>query len=584
MKLSIKSLIKGYNDKDQQGFRKTENCVSADQRCNSFDLTRSMHKITWRVNMSRNGIIIALACLTFLAGVGAAVELFGGNTVQYAYGNGASQGGAYATSSPTSLDLGVKALAWATDGATGNGSAAFTGTGRVTQFTNITNPSDPRGFNQTVYYTGRVQAKVDKTSTQGTASAFAQVDASTTVSKTAGQNDAKVSGNAYIWTTIGDQNGNFNGAGTAVADATGSAGYSAQYINKSDKNVRTTDVKTEGSVAGETYLTAMNQKFTGANSNTFGDKYIDTNSWANENQGSYSESKIYSQLGVTNGATKTKSTISGFANATDAHSYAWDTNRTNIVPDQTNYNVYTKATGNLSEGAKAYENGDVVNTLAYLTSIANHRYNAADPLAFKVSSEMYTRVAAIRAIDNNTYRVEGTEFIDNGVSDSIAQGKLGTKAVNAESNIKTLTGGDDVGAGIFLSNKTSNLGFNSTAHYSQNAYWDNANKRFGLLTYYKMDNYGLNYTANTYDTGAIGVRMNILRTGKNLNANYGTTNSYTDIPTQKNWNWYGATIGSLNQGETISARSFAPSGQDTVNSQTYTMRHYTRELDTSNPQ
>jgi hypothetical protein len=542
--------------------------------------------------MSRNAIIIALACLTFLAGVGAAVELFGGNTVQYAYGNGASQGGAYAISNPASVSIGVKALAWATDGNTGNGSAAFTGKGIVTKFTNLTTgSSDPRGFNQTVWYTGRVQAKVNKTSALGTASAYAEVNAQTSVLKTAGQDNSDVYGSAYIWSNIGynDNIGGislprFNGAGTAVADATGSAGYNAQYVNKSDSHVRTTDVMTEGSVAGESYLNAMNQKFTGANSNTYGSKYIETSSWANENQGSSSASEIFSQLNVTNGAaTKTQSTISGFANATDAHSYAWDTNRTNIKPDLTNYNVYSKATGNLSEGAKAYENGDIVKTLAYLTSGADHRYNPTDPLAFKVSSEMLTKVTAIRAIDNHTYRAEGTEFIDNGVSDSIVQGKLGTKALNAESNVKTLTGGYDVGAGIFLSNATSKYGFNSTADYKQNAYWDNANKRFGLVTYYRMDNYGLNYTSNTYDTGAIGVRMNILRNGKNLNASYGTNTYFTDIPTMQNWNWYGANIGSLNQGETFSVRSFQPSGQDTVNSQIYTSRHYTRELDILNP-
>jgi len=65
--------------------------------------------------MRRNGIIIALACMTFLAGIGAAVELFGGNEVQYQGTSGGAAGGPFVTSTGDTthnhLELGVEAYA-----------------------------------------------------------------------------------------------------------------------------------------------------------------------------------------------------------------------------------------------------------------------------------------------------------------------------------------------------------------------------------------------------------------------------------------------------------------------------------------
>ena len=199
---------------------------------------------------------------------------------------------------------------------------------------------------------------------------------------------------------------------------------------------------------------------------------------------------------------------------------------------------------------------------------------------------MNSDVAAWRKINNNAHRVEGETFIDNGYTIGVVQGHLGNNLAAAESNIRTLSGGDNVGAGIFLSNMTSKFGFNASTEYDQGAIWNNTAKRFELTTNFMQDNFGLNFTA-TNDTGAMGVRMNILSTGKKLNALYGAgsnwTEYYTDIPQQKSWNWYGAKIGTLNQGETFNKETFKPSGQETVNSTTYVQRHFIRELDTSNP-
>ena len=91
--------------------------------------------------MRRNGILIAFACITFLAGISAAVELFGGNDVQFADGSGGSSGGPWVTKFSTpgfsELGLGVSALAWADEEDMGNGSAAFTGSGSATNFMNL---------------------------------------------------------------------------------------------------------------------------------------------------------------------------------------------------------------------------------------------------------------------------------------------------------------------------------------------------------------------------------------------------------------------------------------------------------------
>jgi len=527
-----------------------------------------------------NSILVAFACITFLAGIGAAVELFGGSDVQYSDGTGGASGGPYVyqSSSPTSsvLELGVKAHAWAADGGKGNGTAAFTGSGSVTNFKNLTGvDSAGRGFIQEVNYTGRVQATISKTSTEGTADADAEIYARTEAEKSTA-NDEQVEGKAGISNSI-----ELSGKGTATSVASGTAGYNAQYINKSDKNGRTTSVKTSGIASGDAYMTATNQKYIGAGNTTSGYAEFDTWSMAENNSGSMSSSDMDVSVHTQNGAKKSVSTISGSVNATKSESYAWDTNRTR-APDSKNYNVYTNASGKLSAGAKAYEDGDIVNAYAGVDTFAKH-----GTTTFKAESSMYTSVDAKRYNNNSTYRVEGTAFINDANLWAINEGYLGSKFLASESNIKTLNGGDNVGAGIFLSNRTSRWGFNATNDYSQKAVWDDVNKRFIMMTNFKMDNYGLNYTANTADTGAIGVRMNILGTGKKLNALYGSgttwTEFYTDIPQQNSWNWYGANMGTLNQGGHFDTETFKPSGQEVVNSTIYVQRHFTRELDTSNP-
>jgi hypothetical protein len=546
--------------------------------------------------MRRNGILIALACITFLAGISAAVELYGGNDVQFSDGTGGASGGPWVWENSGStynyLELGVYAQAWADEDGKGNGSAAFTGSGSVTNFQNLADPEDGRGFIQSVNYTGRVQAKVSKTSEEGEAYAVAEVYADTYASKY--DADAEyVDGNAGLYTSIGhgfmtgdqefmtaDGYGGFNGMGTATAVASGSAGYDAQYINKSDKTGRSTSIKISGSSLGDAYMTAENKKFLGEGEGTNGEASMRTYSNAQNGSGSYSDSSIDIGVDASNGADKGPSSISGYVNDIKSESYAWDTNRTG-KPDSTNYNVYTRATGNLSAEAKTFEKGDAVEVSSYESSTATHF-----DTAIIAGSEMSSDVAAWRKINNNAHRVEGETFIDNGYTIGVVQGHLGNKLAAAESNIRTLNGGDNVGAGIFLSNKTSEFGFNASTEYSQAADWNNTAKRFELKTNFKQDNFGLNFTA-TNDTGAMGVRMNILSTGKKLNALYGAgsnwTEYYTDIPQQKSWNWYGAKIGTLNHGETFSKETFKPSGQETVNSTTYVQRHFTRELDTSNP-
>ena len=139
--------------------------------------------------MRRYGILIAFACITFLAGIGAAVELFGGNDVQFSDGSGGASGGPWVSQSSNNLELGVNAYAWATEGSKGNGSAAFTGSGSVTTFANLTDGDDARGFIQSVNYTGRVQATVSKTSDEGEASAQAGVFAETSVTKSSANNE-----------------------------------------------------------------------------------------------------------------------------------------------------------------------------------------------------------------------------------------------------------------------------------------------------------------------------------------------------------------------------------------------------------
>ena len=229
--------------------------------------------------MRRNGILIAFACITFLAGIGAAVELFGGNDVQFSDGSGGASGGPflYQDSDDTfsNLALGVSAYAWADDGSKGNGSAAFTGSGSVTNFMNLTDDEDARGFIQSVNYTGRVQATVSKTSIDGEASAAAEVGASTFASKSE-VDDEYVSGRAGLFTSIGDSefmdenDEDFNGMGTATAVASGSAHYDAQYISQSDQNGRNASVKVSGNARGDAYINAENKKFLGEDSSTDG--------------------------------------------------------------------------------------------------------------------------------------------------------------------------------------------------------------------------------------------------------------------------------------------------------------------------
>ena len=427
-----------------------------------------------------------------------------------------------------------------------------------------------------------MQATVSKTSEDGEASAFAEVFADTTALKTEA-NDEFITGEANIEASIGDDTPveeDFNGKGTATAVASGSAGYSAEYIRQSDETGRTPSVKISGTARGDAYLTAENKKFLGDDESTNGDASMGTSSNAENGSGSFSTSGIGIGVDASNGADNGPSSISGYVNDVKSESYAWDTNRTG-KPDNTNYNVYSRATGNLSAEAKTFEDGDAVDA-------SSNEYSAATHLdtAFFASSDMDSNVAAWRKINNNVHRVEGETFIDNGYTIGVVQGHLGNKLAAAESNIRTLNGGDNVGAGIFLSNKTSEFGFNASTEYSQEAAWNNTAKRFDLTTNFRQDNFGLNYTT-TNDTGAMGVRMNILSTGKKLNALYGAgsnwTEYYTDIPQQKSWNWYGAKIGTLNHGETFGMETYKPSGQETVNSTTYVLRHFTRELDTSNP-
>ena len=539
--------------------------------------------------MRLSGILIAFACIAFLAGISAAVELFGGNDVQFSDGTGGASGGPFVQKDSgeghSNLALGVSAYAWADDEGKGNGSAAFTGSGSVTNFMNLTgDEADGRGFIQSVNYTGRVQAKVSKTSIDGEASAAAEVYASTHASKTEAD-DEYVSGNANIFTAIGDtefmgRGEDFNGTGTATSVASGSANYDSQYINQADKNGRNASVKISGNARGDAYLTAENKKFLGDDGSTDGYASMGTFSQAGNQSGSYSSSGAGIGVFSENDANNGPNSISGYVNDVKSESYAWDTNRTG-KPDSTNYNAYSRATGNLSAQAKTFEKGDRVQASSDESSFATHLGTA-----LLAGSGMNSDVAAWRKIDNNAHRVEGETFIDNGYTIGVVQGHIGNKLAAAESNIRTLNGGDNVGAGIFLSNKTSKFGFNATAEYNQEAFWNNTAKRFELRTYFRQDNFGLNYTT-TNDTGAMGVRMNILSTGKKLNALYGAgsnwTEYYTDIPQQKSWNWYGARIGTLNQGETFSKETFKPSGQETVNSTTYVQRHFTRDLDTSNP-
>ena len=222
-------------------------------------------------------------------------------------------------------------------------------------------------------------------------------------------------------------------------------------------------------------MTAENKKYLGDGNNADGTASINTISSARNNTGSSSFSHLNINTNVENGANKGTSTISGYANAVNSESYAWDTNRTG-KPDNTNYNVYTKAIGNLSAEAKTYENGDEVHDSSDESSSALHGGSV-----FLVSSRMNSDVEAWRKINNNAHRVEGTTFIDNGYTIGVTQGHLGNKLAAAESNIRTLSGGDNVGAGIFLSNKTSIYGFNASNEYSQDALWNNTGKKFELM-------------------------------------------------------------------------------------------------------
>jgi hypothetical protein len=531
--------------------------------------------------MRLNRILTGMACMLLLAGIGSAVELFGGNTVLVAHGAGGSTGGPYLSSTANDLELGVQAHAWVVHGPIGDASAAFNGSGSVSRFQNLTTPSATTGFLQAVSYSGRVQTKVNKTvADSGTVDAAANVYAR---SSAYGTNDADASagGSASIYNSIDS-----DVTGTADAVARGSASYSSEYINKS-MPVSTTSIKATGGVSGENYLTAQNKKNTGNGAvNGSGSIYTDSIASANKALGSYTDSYLFAYFHADSGAKNSANTISGFVNATKASSYAWDTNRmNNIQPSSTNYNAYSGVAGVLDGVAKAFENKDSVTTSARIDASASH-----DATDFVARSSATADTNAVRLGDNNATRVEGSVFISNAISDSITQGRLGAKALNAESSFKTLGSttasgaGDNIGAGIFLSNKTSRTGFGTHAAYTQSAIWDDNSKQFGLLTGFEVVNNGQNFTTHIGDTGAIGTVLTIMNNAKPLlNATYGTMVNSTNMGTQKNWNWYASTNGVLNQGGVIDVPQFVSSGTTPLDSQTYILRQYTRAFDTSNP-
>jgi hypothetical protein len=567
--------------------------------------------------MRLNRILTGLACMLLLAGIGAAVELFGGNTVNVANNAGGAAGGPYisldnALPNQRNLELGVEARAWVTGSGAGNASAAFNGSGSASAFRNTTTQgianSDSRGFLQTVSYSGRVQTKAVKTSTTaGTIDTYAVVYANSTAAGSANakatNENATVAGEAGIFTSIGRHNfadktdRQFNATGTATAVASGSASDSTEYINKSQTassgaSVRTTSVKATGEVSGETYLTAENKKNTfGKDSgNTSGEASIYTTSSASavEATGSRSYSELYAEFNASSGVKDSANTINGFVNATKANSYAWDTNRTSTL-NSTNYNAYSNVIGVLNGGAKAFEAKDRANTTAKIVAEAIHKRTT-----FNASGNASTTTEARRLGENNATRVEGTAFVNNAVSNSITQGRLGAttatkKNLKAESSFKTLGSltangaGDNIGGGIFLSNLTSTAGFSTNSAYTQKAVWDNNLKQFGLTTDFKVVNKGMNFSTNVGDTGAIGTVLTIMNNSKLLSDNYGTRVNSTNMATQKNWNWYASTNGVLNQGGVIDAPTFVATGTTPINSQTYVGRVYTRQFDTSNP-
>ena len=539
--------------------------------------------------MRLNRILTGLACMLLLAGIGAAVELFGGSEIMVANGAGGAAGGPYLILDSNNLELGVDAHAWANKGTgtgtTGDASAAFNGSGFVSNFRNLTNPGASVGFLQAVSYSGRVQAKVNKTvASPGTIDAYSLVYAKSNAQGT-NDADALAAGQAEIFTSIGRHNDRrFNATGTAAAVARGSASYSTEYING------TTTIKATGEVGGETFLTAENKKNTGGSGNTSGEAGIFTSSSASAIQatGSRSYSELHAQFNASSGLKGSANTITGFVNATKAYGFAWDTNRTSIAPNNTNYNVYSNVAGVLNGDAKAFENKDRANTTASINAEAIHKVTQFDA----ISSARATTLAR-RLGDNNTTRVEGSAFINNAAAQSITQGRLGAptakKDLTATSSFKTLGSstpsgaGDNIGGGIFLSNKTSTSGFSTNAAYTQSAKWNNALTRFDLATNFNVVNNGMNFSTNVGDIGAIGTVMTIMNNSNLLSAAYGTTVTSTNMASQKNWNWYASTNGVLNQGGVIDAPTFVVTGTTPIDSQTYIGRQYTRTFATSNP-
>jgi hypothetical protein len=535
--------------------------------------------------MRLNRIFTALACIFLLAGISAAVELFGGNEVLVANGAGGATGGPFLILDTNNLELGVDAHAWVAEGEDegeiGNASAAFNGSGSVSIFRDLENDGDNDGTGviQAVYYNGRVQAMANKTvANPGTIDASSEVYAS---SQAYGDDDedAEVYGDAGIHSAIDG----FDATGTAAAVARGTAGYRTEFINKTAP-VLSTSIKATGELSGETYMTAENKRNIGE-SVTYGRANMYTQSIAAQDSSS-SYSVLNANFDAGSAAKNSANTISGFVNATKAASYAWDSNRTSSMPSSTNYNAYTNVAGVLLGGAKAFEEGDEVDVSAYLSASSSHGVTA-----FNAHSHADTQTYARKLGDNNrTHRVEGSVFINNAAADSITQGRLGTKALKAESSFKTLgstTGsgaGDNIGAGIFLSNLTDEDGVGTAGSYDQDANWDNSAEVFGLTTDFKVVNSGMDFSTDALDTGAIGTVMTIMNNAKPLlNATYGTRVNSTNMANQKNWNWYASTNGVLNQGGVIDVPTFATTGTTPVDTQSYVGRTYTREFQTSNP-
>ena len=461
--------------------------------------------------MRFNRILTGLTCMILLAGIGAAVEVLGGNLVYAATGSGGAAGGPYVTSADNSLagvttrvlDVGVIARAWAgnktsgTGGGSGTASATFTGSGSASKLGNLTYGYDQNtslnDFLQTASWSGTVTAEVNKTSIdKRTIDAWAEISASSIgtgglkfADNIAGKN-IEAYGDAWIFTSIGrhvddgsytppggkegkSADKRFNATGTATARATGSASYSTEYLSNTSKdlvvsltNTRATLIKATGEVSGETYLTAENKANTdpyNKHNGTSGEAYIYTSSKAQFGKGApvatnQSLSELYAKFNASSLTTGSANIISGFVNATKATSTAWDANRTANAPSSTNYNVYTNVNGVLEGKAKAYEKWDRVNTTAYIFAEAKHALGDTTKAAGYVldaTSGAKVTTQAWGHTNNTTKGVEGSAFINNAVADSIAQGRVGKTTtkndVKGESSFKTLGSLTPSGAG-----------------------------------------------------------------------------------------------------------------------------------------